>query len=139
MSVAARDAGAKTKDPFMRLSRISLIGMSLAVAVSAGSAFADELQRGGNVTCKGPFVNTETGDRVILILNRVTDSPESFALFNYEWTDPDLAIQVKKLQQFVLRPKTEERYKLLDIKETEALIELPSGEKYTVTPTPAER
>lgn len=83
-------------------------------------------------------VNTETADRVVLVLNKITDSPESFALFNYEWPEPDQAIQVKKLQQFVLRPKTDERYKLLDIKETEALIELPSGEKYTVTPTPPE-
>lgn len=49
----------------MRFSRISLIATSLAIAVSAGSAFADELQRGGNVTCMGPFVNTQTGLNVM--------------------------------------------------------------------------
>jgi hypothetical protein len=83
-------------------------------------------------------LNTETGDRVVLIKNQITDSPDSFALFNYEWPEPDQAIQVKKLQQFVLRPNTQVRYKLLDIKESEALIELPSGEKFTVLRTPQE-
>src|SRR6478735_7727615 len=49
----------------MRFSGISLIGAALAAAVCVGSASADELQRGGNVTCKGPFTNTETGLNVM--------------------------------------------------------------------------
>jgi len=81
-------------------------------------------------------VNTETNEPVILVLNRTTDSPESFALFTYEWPDPDQEIRVKKFQDFVLRPDIQQRYKLLDIKETQAVIQLPSGEKYTVTPPP---
>ena len=45
----------------MRFSGMPLIGAALAIAFCAGSAFADELQRGGNVTCKGPFSNKDTG------------------------------------------------------------------------------
>lgn len=82
------------------------------------------------------LINTATNEPVVLILNRTTDSPESLALFTYEWPDPDQDIRVKKLQDFVLRPDVQQRYKLLDIKETQAVIQLPSGEKYTVTPPP---
>ena len=49
----------------MRLSGMSLIGAAFAIAFCTGSAFADELQRGGNVGCKGPFSNTETGLNVM--------------------------------------------------------------------------
>jgi hypothetical protein len=78
------------------------------------------------------LVNTETQDRVVLVLAKVTDSPDSFALFQYAWPNPPLEFRVKKNQEFVLKPTVTEKYKLVDIKETEALIQLPSGEKYTV-------
>jgi hypothetical protein len=78
------------------------------------------------------LVNTETQERIVLVLAKVTDSPDSFALFHYAWPNPPLEFQVKKNQEFVLKPNIQERYKLVDIKETEALIQLPSGEKYTV-------
>jgi hypothetical protein len=77
------------------------------------------------------LVNTETQERIVLVLAKVTDSPDSFALFHYAWPNPPLEFQVKKNQEFVLKPNIQERYKLVDIKETEALIQLPSGEKYT--------
>jgi hypothetical protein len=83
------------------------------------------------------LMNLETNEPVVLVLNRVTDSPESFADFSYQWPSPAQDIRVKKLQEFVLRPNIQERYKLLDIQETEALIQLPSGEKYTVPKPPA--
>lgn len=82
------------------------------------------------------LLNTETNEAIVIVLNRISDSPDSFALFSYEWPDPDQDIRVKKLQDFVLRPNIQQRYKLLDIKETQAVIQLPSGEKYTVTPPP---
>jgi hypothetical protein len=76
--------------------------------------------------------NTETNDDVILVKGQVTDSPDSSGLFDYQITGKD--IQVKKLQEFVLLPDTETRYKLVDIKEGQALIQLPGGENYIVTP-----
>jgi hypothetical protein len=78
------------------------------------------------------LVNTETEDRIVLVLAKVTDSPDSFALFSYVWPNPPTDIRVKKNQEFVLKPNVTEKYKLVDIKETEAVIQLPSGEKYTV-------
>lgn len=45
----------------MRFSGMSLIGAAFVAALCAGSASAHELQRGGNVTCKGPFSNKDNG------------------------------------------------------------------------------
>ncbi len=80
-------------------------------------------------------INTETSEVVILVLTKVTDSPNTFALFDYQWP-PTQDISVAKLQQFGLRPGTTADYKLIDINETEAVIQLPSGEKYTVPRDP---
>ena len=75
-------------------------------------------------------VNLETGDAVVLVKERETDSPNVFALFDYQITGRD--IQVKKLQEFILLPDKDKRYKLLDVNDSEALIQLPNGDKYTV-------
>jgi hypothetical protein len=85
--------------------------------------------------------NVETGDKIVLVYNRITDSPDVFADFLYEWPQPVQVIRVKKLQEFVLRPEVDDKhhYKLLDISDAEALIQLPSGEKYTVKPDPRRK
>ncbi len=80
------------------------------------------------------LLNTETQEHVTLILGKVVDSPDSYALFSYKFPQPAQDIKVKKLQEFVLPPKIQEKYKLIDIKEREALIALPSGEKYSIYP-----
>jgi hypothetical protein len=82
------------------------------------------------------LINTETNDKVVLVLTKVTNSPDSFGLFDYQWPQPPQDIRVKKLQEFVLKPETDKRYKLVDITETEAVIQLPNGEKYTVVRDP---
>ena len=82
------------------------------------------------------LVNTETNEQIILVKTRVTDSPDSYALFEYKWPPAAGDIKVKKLQAFGLKPGTKADYKLVDIKETEAVIQLPSGEKYTVPRDP---
>jgi hypothetical protein len=79
--------------------------------------------------------NVETNDAVSLILNKITDSPDSFALFGYYWPQPPKAIRVKKLSEFTL-PPANEKYKLVDIKEGVAKILLPSGQEYTVPAIP---
>ena len=81
-------------------------------------------------------VNIETNEPVILVLTRVTDSPDAYALFTYEWPPAAGDIKVKKLQAFGLKPGTAADYKLVDIKENEAVIQLPSGEKYTAPRDP---
>ena len=81
-------------------------------------------------------VNTETGDKAILILNRIVDSPDYYVRFDYQWPQPEQPplkpseIVVKRLGFFVLKPNTTmtDRYKLIDIKENAAVIQLPDGQ-----------
>jgi len=84
------------------------------------------------------LVDTITGDKVVLVLNKVIDSPDVFAIFEYEWTQPAQMIRVKKLQEFVLKPEVDDthHYKLIDINDTEAQIKLPDGQDYTVKMDP---
>jgi len=69
------------------------------------------------------------------VKEKVTDSPDSYALFEYEFTGKD--IQVKKLQQFLLLPEKDVLYTLVDVKEGQAVIKLP-GDKgnYLIVPDP---
>jgi hypothetical protein len=78
------------------------------------------------------LLNTETGDPIQLVLNEEKSSPDSYAVFSYRWLSPAMPIKVQKLKEFVLKPEVSSRYKLLDVKATEALIELPSGGTYAV-------
>jgi hypothetical protein len=74
--------------------------------------------------------NKENGDNVVLILEHIVDSPDSFALFHYLWNNTQ--IKVKKEKEFVLQPETTLRYKLIDIKDNEALIQTPTGQQVRV-------
>lgn len=76
----------------------------------------------------------ETGDPVVLVLTRLTDSPDSYALFDYQFNNKP--IQVKRLQEFALQPETDKRYKLIDITDAGALIRTPDpgGTDYLVVP-----
>ncbi|MDB6171917.1 MAG: hypothetical protein JWL59_1228 [Chthoniobacteraceae bacterium] len=76
--------------------------------------------------------NTETGESVVLVVAKLTDSPDSYAAFTYIWPQPHQAIKVKKLQEFVLKPNLQEKFKVLDIKADHAVIALPGGGEYTV-------
>jgi len=90
-------------------------------------------------------INTETSDSVALVKEQLTDSPDSFALFDYECfpTGADQYgskdIQVKRLQEFILLPEKDKRYKLIDIKDDRAVIQLPDGGNYVVVPDPRKR
>lgn len=48
----------------MRFLRMVLIGAAAAVAFCAGVACADGLQRGGNISCQGPFLAKDTRQSV---------------------------------------------------------------------------
>lgn len=88
------------------------------------------------------LTNTETSDTVVLVLNKVIDSPTQFAQFEYFWGkkfgEAGLVFVVRKLQDFALQPKIDRKdlYKLLDVNEAGALIQRPDGEKYQVPPVP---
>ena len=64
--------------------------------------------------------NTETQEMVVLILDSVVNSPDSYAVFHYIWNNTDFT--VKKEGKFVLRPETDVEYKVVDIRDTEAVI-----------------
>jgi hypothetical protein len=83
--------------------------------------------------------NTETGDDVVLVLDKVVDSPNQFGKFDYYLVGKGISdgitpleFTVAKLKEFVLKPEISLRYKLLDVNEHEAVIQLPDG-KTTVT------
>jgi len=73
--------------------------------------------------------NTEDGKEVVLIYQKVVNSPDSYALLKYLWNGDQ--ITVKKYKTFNLKP-TNEEYKLIDISDAEALIENPKGEKIKI-------
>lgn len=89
------------------------------------------------------LLDTITGDKIVLIYNKVTDSPDVYANFEYEWPNPGQPqmIRVKKLQEFVLKPEVDDQhhYKLVDINDNEAQIKLPDKSDYTVPKDPRHK
>ena len=81
-------------------------------------------------------INTETHDKAVLILDRIVDSPDFYIRFDYQWPQPDqpplkpTEFVVKRLGTFVLRPNVSPKdfYKLIDIKDDAAVIQLPAGQ-----------
>jgi hypothetical protein len=74
--------------------------------------------------------NTETGDIGVLVLERISDFPDSYALFRYLRNNTEF--EVKKGAEFVLLPQATLRYKLIDVSEGWALIGTPGGQEFTV-------
>lgn len=81
--------------------------------------------------------NTETNEIVVLVLGKKTDSPDSYGYFLYLWPDASKPqeIKPKKLGEFVLKPDIQQKYKLVDIKEDGAVIQLPGSDKTYNVPT----
>ena len=75
--------------------------------------------------------NNENKDLVKLVLEKVVDSPDSYALFKYQWDGSEMV--VKKEKTFSLKPEIDVQYKLIDIQENEALIQnLKTGAKIKI-------
>ena len=82
------------------------------------------------------ITNTETDEKIILVYNRVTDSPDFFMRFIYEWTNPPLEFTVKKRGEFRLKPNVNDVYKLVDSQEGKGVIQTPDGKKIEILPDP---
>lgn len=83
------------------------------------------------------IVNVETEEKVILVLNRVTDSPDFFMRFVYQWTNPPIEFTIKKRGTFGLKPaSTTPDYKLIDSAEGKAQILTPDGKTIEILPDP---
>ena len=81
-------------------------------------------------------VNVETDEKIILVQGRVTDSPDFFMRFIYEWTNPPIEFVVKKRGEFRLKPNVNDVYKLVDSQEGKALIQTPDGKQIEILPDP---
>ena len=80
--------------------------------------------------------NIETKAPIILVLNRVANSPDYFMRFIYKWPNPPLEFTVKKLGEFRLKPNVNDVYKLIDSQEGKALIQTPDGRQIEILPDP---
>lgn len=63
----------------------------------------------------------QTKDRLTLIKEKVAISPESVATFVYTWGDRR-EFEVRKDQEFSLKPQEEIKYKLVDVQPTKAVL-----------------
>ncbi len=63
----------------------------------------------------------QTKDRLTLIKEKVAISPESVATFRYTWGDRR-EFEVRKDQEFSLKPQEEIKYKLVDVQPTKAVL-----------------
>jgi hypothetical protein len=88
-----------------------------------------DLGSGGDVS-ELTLWDTEARNNVILVLGRIVNSPDSYALFRY--LRNNIQFPVKIGSEFTLPPETNLRYKLLNVTKDEALIETPAGQKVKV-------
>lgn len=111
--------------------KFKLVGFQYKEAKNQGTG---EMEDVSELTMK----NEDTGEEVILVLNKVADSPNQFAQFEYRWNkkrgEAGQLIRVQKLKEFVLQPQIDQKHKLLDVTEAQAVIQRPDGEKHTVPP-----
>ena len=86
------------------------------------------------------IVNKETGEKVVLPLKTIVDSPDSHAIFRYKWVkpggQPTPDFSKRRTETFGLLPEPDKVFKVTEIKGQEVTIELPGGTKKTLTQTP---
>lgn len=77
--------------------------------------------------------NTETNQKLVLIVRKEANDPTSFGEFLYLYDNSRFT--VKKDDEFTLTPQSDKKYKLIDISQSEALIkDLQSGEEHKILP-----
>jgi len=81
-------------------------------------------------------LNKENQELLVLPLNKVVDSPDSYVVIHYAWAKPGDQpipdINKQKGQTFTIPPDNDKTYKVIDIKPEAVDIQLPSGEKRTL-------
>jgi hypothetical protein len=80
---------------------------------------------GTNVDVSELFLeHEESKERLTLIKEKIAISPESVATFSYGWpaNQPAREFQVRKDQEFSLKPQEEIKYKLIDVQPAKAVI-----------------
>ncbi len=75
--------------------------------------------------------NIEDGSRIVLVLEQIAHSPDSFGLFKYLWDGSEFAVRQRKT--FRLKPDEKRIFELIEITNTKAIIEdIRTGEKHQV-------
>lgn len=75
--------------------------------------------------------NMETGESMILVMNKEANDPTSYAEFFYQLDGSRQ--KVKKGDEFTLAPETDRKYKLIDISDSGAVIQdVESGEQFKI-------
>jgi hypothetical protein len=90
----------------------------------------DEMEEVSELT----VIDTESSEASVLVLRQEKNLPDRYAVFDYQWPPAAGDIRVKRFQQFALKPETDKNrlYKLVDIRESEAVIQTPDQGDYTV-------
>ncbi len=74
--------------------------------------------------------NQNTGQKIVLVYDQPVNDPTVFAKFKYLWDGSEF--KVRKGDSFSVKPDDSIKYKLIDISDTEAVIESPQGDKLVV-------
>jgi hypothetical protein len=74
--------------------------------------------------------NQETGQKIDLVNDKPVNDPTVYARFKYLWDGSEF--KVKKNDSFSVKPEEAIKYKLIDISDSEAVIESPQGTKIHV-------
>ena len=74
--------------------------------------------------------NQDTGQKIVLVNDKPVNDPTVYALFKYLWDGTEF--KIKKNDSFAVKPEDTIKYKLIDISDSEAVIESPQGAKIHV-------
>jgi hypothetical protein len=74
--------------------------------------------------------NQNTGQKIVLVNDKPVNDPTVYARFKYLWDGSEF--KVKKNDSFSVKPEETIKYKLIDISDSEAVIESPQGAKIQV-------
>ncbi len=74
--------------------------------------------------------NQNTGQKIILVNDKPVNDPTVYAKFKYLWDGSEF--KVKKNDSFSVKPEETVKYKLIDISDSEAVIESAQGAKIQV-------
>lgn len=85
------------------------------------------------------IINKETGNKVVLPIKQIVDSPDSYCIFQYKWVKPGGKktenFPKRRGETFFLQPEPDKIYKLEEIKGRDATVILPDGTKKILTAT----
>ncbi len=74
--------------------------------------------------------NQDSGQKIVLVYDKPVNDPTVYAKFKYLWDGSEF--KVKRNDRFSVKPADNVKYKLIDISDTEAVIENPQGDKIHV-------